>query len=346
MEKLKHGRISVFVSAAAIILVSAAVFIASIQIAMGAEENKIVESPAASIESVLPAETPQPSAEATPTKSPIESQAPIQAAASEDFAGEASAEPSATQQPISEDDAVNACLWVANELFALDVDRSSLTVNFSPQEDLKDENGNITYTIHEYWSIENKDFNCGVDAATGTVTLFDLRTNDYPGSTITEEEFESDTTGVSADGGPVDMHSCPDDIYIKAAVDLVNKHLANGRNIDNVEIDGVQFVWKNNSDGFDPDAEGTILVDCHVYMENGLSYTLSFWGIGEVALNRFYSHPTQHACTWGYFYEEDGADYPPESANGEWYTAPGIEGGTYSEAGERTPKPSFAPPTI
>lgn len=340
MERLKHGRISVLVSAAAVILVSAAVFIASIQIAMGAEENKIVESPAASIESVLPAETPQPSAEATPTESPIEWQAPIQAAASEAFAGEASAEPSATQQPISEDDAVNACMDVA-KMFNLDVESSDVTVILGDDYIVTDENGNKSYT-NKRWYVYSSLFSCYVDAISGDVTRFEAKPRDV-GKHITLGEYKNDTTGITPGGGAADMHNSPNDKYIQTAVNMINSYVTDGRSIENVEIGATQFVWDSNYGGFDPNATGCMQVDCQVYMATGRCYTLSFWGAEKIVPKIFMSHPTKHACMWGYLYEDQSSDYPPDGmSNEEWHEAQDIISGTYSEAG-RTPAPSFAP---
>jgi hypothetical protein len=345
MEKLKNVRLRVFITAAAILLASAAVFIISMQIAMGAEDNKVVEQPSGV------SETPQPSAAAaadgphTNAVSPAKAEAPAQPVAetnADSIAPSATPKPGVAPEPISEDEAVKACTWVANELYGLDVDKSKLIINYEPKEDVKDENGNYVYTTHENWLIRNSDFFCSIDAASGIVATFELEGNDYPGVSITEGEFSSNSTGIVKDY-IVDLHNSPDDIYVKAAYDLVSNHLANGRNIENIMIDGIQFVWKKDSNDCNPDAEGTILVDCHVYMEAGESYTLSFWGIGEVALNRFYSHPTQHACMWGYFYEEEAADYPPEgNSAGAWQNAPGVTG-EYSDNASATPRPTSAP---
>lgn len=356
MEKPEQGRLKVFLSAGAIILASAAVFIASIQIAMGAEENKVVESPAATIESALPAETTQPSAEATPTESPIESQAPVEAADITEPAGMElpaksakvvmpSTEPKVTGEAVINDDpgpglisgqeAVDAYTKVATELFGLDVDKSGLTVIYNGKEEYSYDNNGVaeTRTTHENWFISSPDLSCGVDAATGTVISAERQSGKYPGGSITLEDFDGSNIG----------RDDPENAYIVAAREIVNAKLAQGRNIEMIQIDGVQFVWDDDNAGFDPGATGTALADCHVYMDTGLSYTLSFWGTDQLALYWFFSHPTHHACTWGYYYPEDGVNVPPESATGEWYTAPGVTDSTYSETGGRTPLPTASP---
>lgn len=362
MEKLKNGRVRVLLTAAGILLASGAVFIASIQIALGAEESRVVEQPAASIETALPAET-QAVAEQAPL-SPVASEAPVESAlppAANEIELPSSAgisalvtpaaEPKVTGEAVISDDpgpgyvtggqAVDAYTKIATELFGLDVDKSGLAVAYSGKEEYNYNNNGVseTRTTHETWSVTSPDLNCTVDAVSGAVIFSERQSEAYPGVSITLGDFDNNTTGITPDGGSADMFNSPDDIYISAARRLVTDRLADGRVIENIMIDGVQFVWDNNGEGFDPNATGTVLVDCHVYMETGLSYTLSFLGTDQLVLHWFWSHPTHHACTWGYFYPEDGTGLPPESATGDWYTAPGVEG-AYSDS----PPPPMAAP--
>lgn len=348
MGKLRNGKTRVFFTAAAILIASAAVFIVAIQIAMGAEEDKVVQQPSGNLEVALPAETQQPSAEATPaaTETPAATAVAVQPSTApriDDALSFEGVAPSARKELTAEGKAVAACLKVATDLFGMNVDESSLKVTFNPKEDIKDENGNVVYTTHEGWAIECADFFCGVDAATDTVISFMVESNKYTGSSITLNDFDNNnTTGVIPGGGPANLQNSPDDIYIKAARQLVTDRLADGRSIQDIQIDGVQFVWDNNDLGFDPNATGTALVDCHVYMDTGLSYTLSFLGTDQLILHWFMSHPSHHACMWGYFYPEDSADYPPEGVTaGEWYEAQDING-TYSDNGA-TSRPSAIP---
>lgn len=327
MEKFKRGKIRVFIAAAAIILVSAAVFIVAIQIVMGAEEQKVIEQ-AKSFEAAVLSETSQQAADANLAEvsaAPEKSEAP----------DEASAE-GASQQPISEDDAIGACMDVA-KMFNIDTDKSDVTATMGDDYIVYCVNGRKTYPVKR-WYVYSSDFSCYVDAISGDVLTFEAKSRNV-GKFITLGEYENDTTGTTPEGSTADMYNSPNDKYIQTAVNMINSYVTDGRSIENVKIGATQFVWYNANQGFEPDVAGAMQVDCQVYMETGRCYSLSFWGAEEIIPKIFMSHPTKNACTWGYFYEDEAGDYPPDGMSYvEWYTAPGIE------SAQSTPPPSFAPP--
>lgn len=340
MKTVKSHRFRVFILAACILVLSTAVLIISVNMTMGAEEDRTIEE--AALNAAPTNAAPVNAAPANPGPNEIEEAAepaPSQSAEGRVDAMTISPHPASIDSPmetaaptptpaptpvtvqspapqvqklIAKDQAVEACLKVAADIFGLTVDPGSVTANFSPSEEIKDEKGNIVNTTHDTWIIEGPGFYCSIDAATNAITIFYDTNTEYRGSSIKESQFKEIGNISAPDGGAVYLHNSPDNAYIKAAEKLVNERLANGRKISDIMIDGVQFVWDDSSeDECTPDATGTIQVDCHVLMEKGPNYTLSFWGTDEIVLKIFTSHPTQHACLWGYFYEEDAAKYPP-----------------------------------
>ena len=119
--------------------------------------------------------------------------------------------------------------------------------------------GTLTATFsddyaHANWGVENDTFSCYIDAISGDVITCDVITwgenpATYSGESITLGEFDSDPYYL-------DLRDDPENIYIQTATDIVNASLADGRGIDHVEIDGMQFYWDENSRGFDPEATG------------------------------------------------------------------------------------------
>lgn len=196
---------------------------------------------------------------------------------------------------ITQHQAKDAYTWVAKNIFGMKVHRNKLTAEFY---------GVTEYNPHAWWIVTSPDAQCSIDAVSGDVLMFSVSSEKYKGKKITLGEFDDPkySTGI---------YENPNNAYAKAAAKIVNAKLAGGRVIDEVMIDGIQFVWDNNEDGFDPDAKGTIQVDAKVLMPSGRSYCLSFWGTNKLELKIFSSHPSKDACLWGYFYPEDGEDYPP-----------------------------------
>lgn len=300
MKTLIKGRLRIILIAAAILVVCAAVFVVSTEIAWGAEESKTVS---------------QESAYAVADKAP-------------QVTGEAVINDDPGSGFITGAQAVDAYTWTATEIFGLSVDKSALTVRFESQP-------NMEGIVHNEWYVDSPEYSCGVDAETGTVIYFEVRSGTYPGSSITlggwNTEFDSSIRGN------------PNNIYITAARDIVTSKLAVGRDIDYIEIDGMGFYWDDENGGFDSDETGTIIVDCHVYMETGMCYTLTYWGTDEIALNRFFSNPTKQACQAGFYFLDQADENPPYGWKGPWpgddldgwESAPGTTDGTYIPEGGR-----------
>ena len=313
MQEIKHKKVLLY--AAAIIMACTAVLIVSVQIAFGAEETKVVAEPS---ESVVTATVSEAADEPLPTETPVAT------AAAETVVESQAAEPGA--QYITEESAVNIFTQTLVNVFEKTADDTDITASFDSQG-------------HTTWAVKDDTFSCYIEAISGDVICC-MNTgseNEYSGESITLGEFDSDSFCS-------DIYDDPDNIYIQTATNIVNNSLANGRRIDHVEIDGIQFCWDDNSRGFDPAATGTAMVDCHVYMETGLSYTLSLWGgTDALEVSVFYSHPTWNACQWGYYFEEDAPSFDsaasesatPESAV-EWSTAAGV-------IAEPTPVPTATP---
>ena len=192
-------------------------------------------------------------------------------------------------QYITEEEAIEAYTAIITDVFGKTVDTVSLTATFYGDQP------------HAYWGIKSGVDSCYLDAISGDVIECDHFSNGYSGNSITLGESQS------MDYSFVDD---PDNIYIQTVKDIVNASLAGGRSIDELQIDGIQFYWDNNSEGLNPEATGTNVVDCHVCMATGLSYTISLWG-SEDALQicRIFTHQSQDACRWGYYYEEDAVEY-------------------------------------
>ena len=293
MKKLKHGKVILY--AAAIILVCAGALIISINVAFGAEENKVIADAAADDETAL-----------SPT-STVSSGITVPA------------------QFITEAEAIDAFMNIAKNVCGLDIIPNEVGALFIEKRDLTDNKGAIIGIQHDEWAVEGRACTCYIDALSGDVIFFE-NNNEYSKEGTTVGEWDEAVLSGSYGG----YYEDPNNIYIQTAKNIVNASLADGRSIDHVQIDGVQFAWDDNNAGFESDATGTLLVDCHVYMETGVSYTISLWGdTDNLQVYWFYSHPTWDACKWMYYYEEDAHVLPSEAD--EWQTAPGITEGGYIE---------------
>jgi hypothetical protein len=299
MKKYIIGKSRIILIAAAILVVCAAAFVGSTQIAMGAEENKTI------------------SQESTYAENAADS-------------GEAAG--NSVPEFITEDDAVGAFMWVASNIFEKNIDESTLTATFEAAHNLVDDNGIAYYTVHDNWQVQNSDYHCWIDAVTGDVLEFRVLTDNYPGESISEGDFNKDFV--------YNIYNDPDNVYVTAARDIVETKLSEGRKIENIEVDGIQFAWDDDKYDDDHNASGTIQVDCHVYMDSGRFYTLSFWGTDQIVLKIFSTYPSKQACQWGYFYEENASDYPASPVPSGWQTAPGITGGYVAPGSTPEPMPT------
>ena len=191
-------------------------------------------------------------------------------------------EPGNTDQEqisITEDEAKATMIEYLKNLFDVKVKESSLTASLE------------TTTIgvkHKYWYVRYEDFDCSIDAISGEVMILWGR-YDYEGDDNNSTYSFSNRNS--------------DESYYKKTEEIVNEHLADGHEIELIYIDGVQDVYNDQGTAY------TLLVDCHVLMKSGPSYTLSLIG-SEQELYWYSSHPTQKACVWMYYWEEDGAEYP------------------------------------
>ncbi len=183
------------------------------------------------------------------------------------------------------------------------------------------DSGNLGDNQRAGWYLNDGTYSCNIDALSGEVLMCE-RAVHYTGTIIKVDEYLSMCDDTIA--GPLDMHNSPDDIYIRAALGIIDERFANGRTVENARIDASQFV------GIAADESGTVETDVDVLMSTGRSYRLLFWGTDEALFAGYYSFPTQDACLWGYFYEEDAPQY-----SGDWQTAPGITEGTYSNESGR-----------
>lgn len=309
MKKTLSNKMKVVLIAAAIFIVSAGVLFTTVSLAQGAETNKTITGQSTYTETVLSAEA-SPSASGAVTGQTTAGPSPSQCVTSAAPSGTPGAE------YISEDEASSIFTKAALYLFGIKTDVSKPHLG-------TDSNGNT------FWSITNKTCDCSIDAISGAVIEFDPHTK-YNGKKIKEGEFNTPPYSNL-------LNDDPNNIYIIATKDFVNSKLAKGRAIDKIEVNSTQFVWDNNKSGFDPNAKGTILAECLVYMHTGPSYTLSFWGTENPELNKFYSYPTQDGCRYDYFYEQDAENFFA-SPSATWYQAPGLVGGAASQP-TTTPTP-------
>ncbi len=296
----------VFLITAGILVACAGIFIASTQIALGAQGGAAV------------------SQQSTYNAMGV---APAPAAITVNEAGvgdaELTAESASPAVFITAEDAINATMWVAANIFELDVDEDTLTATFEAAHDMLDENGTVYTHVYDNWQVRNDDFSCLLDAITGDVLTFEMNTDNYPGESITEEDFDMEFA--------MAIYDDPDNIYVVAARAIVEAKLSEGQEIEVIEVDGIQFVWDEPVVGPEPDAAGTIEVGCHVFMESDRYYTLSFRGTDEIVIKAFSTYPTKEACQWGYFYESDPPISNPLPSNDR--RTSGITQGEYTQEG-------------
>lgn len=302
MEK-KIGKLKIILITAGVLLVCTAALISAIIIAGNAEENKIIKTAyadysgqAAQEDTTIrtsqsstsnlsinkndsattkviedesePSITPQPSP--TPEKSDIELE-------HEEYVPQIINADSIGPEHINVDEAISIMLNTTNNLFNVDIEKSSLSAVFSKPG---------SYGVqHATWNIFNQSFSCGINALSGElITLDDYRAYEGPNGVYNDSRIRNDDT-----------------FYTKAE-EIIEEYFADGHKIDCIYIDGVQTVFN------DSNKPNTYLVDCHVLMKSGPSYTISLIG-PEQMLNRVFVHPTQHACVNGYYWEEEASDY-------------------------------------
>ncbi len=187
-------------------------------------------------------------------------------------------------EDITADEAIDITIEHIEKIFGMSIDKADLSTRFN----------NSGYNVkHHTWWVYNEDYGCSIDAISGELHLLDYM-GEYQGKDdIKEKEF------MDLDN---EIRNNPEPYYEKAA-EIVNANLADGRDIEYMLIDGIQVVFIN---GNQPQ---TLQVDCRVLMESGRSYSFGFTG-SELFVTNFYSHPTQNAAIWGYWWEEEASRYP------------------------------------
>lgn len=328
MEKKKPRKLKIILITGGILLACAAVLVTAIVIAGQAEENKILrtayaeddaqatEAPQAtqsSEETVEESTEPQDEYAPQPTQTSSEaSEEPVREIV---LPLDLEAEPGS--ENISEEEALDLIVEYMRGLFGVDVDRATLSVSFYRY-------GN--QVKHDIWGASNENFGCSIDAISGEIIGVDDK-RPYSGSdNIASDDFMEIDNNIRKNPTP----------YTEKASSIVNATLAKGREIEHMFTDGIQVVYD------DKNHEQTVLVDVHVLMDKGRSYTLSFIG-SEMYLYRFMSHPSQKGCIYGFVWEEEAANYPPmeETMTFPEATPPPMPVSTSSP--EATPSPMPVP---
>ena len=133
----------------------------------------------------------------------------------------------------------------------------------------------IEYTTHRaFWCIHNDNFSISFDAITGALAQFD--------------HFKTDALQTYEPMPKRYMIEDDEDKYFAKAQEVLTKYLDNNGEVDYMMIDGIQVIFDeyNNSVSY--------LVDCHVIMESGPCYDISFAG-SDLLLWRIYSYASEGA---------------------------------------------------
>ncbi len=285
MKNLKHGK--VILLAAAIILACAGMLVTVLLIVFDAMGSKVVAEQQENTAAV--SALPETQKSAVVAKNNIIDQS--------GDAATALAEPDA--QYISEEDAIAIFTELMDNLFEITVDTQSV---------------NVTLDIlppGATWIVTFDGYLCCIDAISGDVITCDSDTKTYSGKWLPFGQLEKDPYYQT-------LEDNPDNVYIQTVREIVNSHLADGRSIDHIEIHGVQFIFLNeDSLDINTPAMAAVAVDCGVYMDTGLSYTIGVWGNeSDLQIYRFFSHQSWDACKYGYYYEEYVENYLEEFPEG------------------------------
>lgn len=284
MKNLKHGK--VILLAAAIILACAGALVAAILIVFNAEENRVAAEQPEGIAAVS----------AIPdTLKAVDAENGFYIVPGPDVIVPAEED----VKYITEEEAIAIFTELMDNLFEITVDTQSV---------------NVTLDIlppGASWNVTLDGYLCCIDAISGDVMYCDSGTKTYSGKWLPLGQLEKDPYYQT-------LGDNPDNIYIQTVREIVNSHLAGGRSIDHIEIHGVQFIFLNeDSLDINTPAMAAVEVDCGVYMDTGLSYTIGLWGNeSDLQIYRFYSHQSWDACKWGYYYEEYVENYLEEFPEG------------------------------
>ena len=129
-------------------------------------------------------------------------------------------------------------------------------------------------TSRAAWYIYNDTFILGLDAITGALTQFD--------------HFKTDALQTYEPMPKRYMIEDDEDKYFAKAQEVLVKYLGNNGKVDYMMIDGIQVIFDDYSNSV------SYLVDCHVIMETGPCYDISFAG-SDLLLWRIYSYASEGA---------------------------------------------------
>ena len=291
MKNIKSKRIRIVLFSGAVLILGVIMLVSAILIAEKIEEGKIIETAYASdkTETAGTVDTDV-SGYTAESKDDVTEEELLEASDVPDtvYVPETIERVERGPQDITADEAKHIMNTQTELLFDETIDCATFSAVF-------DRNGQgIT---HDTWSIYNTDFSCILDAVTGNVIYID-EIRDYTGK---DDFSKSDVEFWEA----ADEIICNPLIYEDLAADFVNSRLADGRTIEYLMVDGMQAVFN------DDNQEQTVVVDVHVLMNGGRSYTLSFIG-SERYLYRFMAHPSQEGAFYGFLWEDEASEYPSD----------------------------------
>ena len=295
MENNKPKRMRIALISGAVLLLGVIMLVSAILIAENIEEGKIIETAYAADETEttetgdtdVPESTDGGNAESDADVTD-EEMAEVSDDADDAYIPQTIERTERGPEDITEEEAKQILITQTQMLFDETIDGATLSTVF-------DRNGEGV--THDTWCVYNTDFYGILDAVTGNIIYIDDM-RDYVG---VDDYSDSDVEFWKA----VDGIICDASIYEDLAADFVNSKLADGRTIEYLMVDGMQAVFNENNQ------EQTVVVDVHVLMNGGRSYTLSFIG-SERYLYRFMAHPSQEGAFYGFFWEDEASEYPSD----------------------------------
>ena len=129
-------------------------------------------------------------------------------------------------------------------------------------------------TSRATWYVYDDNYLIGLDAITGALTTFD--------------NFKTDALQTYEPMPKRYMIEDDEDIYFSKVQEVLVKYLGNNGKVDYMMIDGIQVIFDDYGNSV------SYLVDCHVIMETGPCYDISFAG-SDLMLWRIYSYASEDA---------------------------------------------------
>ncbi len=159
-------------------------------------------------------------------------------------------------------------------------------------------------------------YTCYMDSTTGQIRFVDKLT---PESELTKGDTFADVDRSLMDAAQRDVER-----IVGSVSPLIEKSFANGRRIEEVMLDGIQW------DFLDP--ANDVLVDCKIRMSEGECY-MARVTYPDIRIVQFNIYPLGwESCLWGYWDPEQADEYPPVAVQE-----------SAVEAARETPAPSPAP---